>query len=305
MKYILVIALLLVVIGLAAEEIMSWPSSGVLPTGWTQTGSAGIHWLHSNTNNAGGGTGELMFNWEPEESGTFRYYSYAFDTRKVHDMTLSFKHKVDLYQGTFNLSVQISTDLNTWNTVWSTSPTQDLAAQSVTATIPWELGRSNTTYLAFVFTGDTYNLNYWWIDDFSLSYSNTLGTGLWSDTIYQPVGSVIIPSDQILTILPGVILSMASNSSIVVQGSLRAIGTAQQKISISTASAATLWTGIDLINVAATNDSTILDWCVIQRSVDSAVELENSPKVRISNCEIKNNSSSGQGGSIRGLYSDV
>ncbi|MEF3695169.1 MAG: hypothetical protein V3576_07470 [Candidatus Cloacimonadota bacterium] len=250
MKYIVAIALLLFVLGLSAAEIMSWSYPGVLPTGWTQTGSTGNHWFYSNTNNAGGTTCELMFNWEPEETGTIRYYTYAFDTRKVHDMTLSFKQMVDWYQGTFNLSVQVSTDLSTWNTVWSTSPIQDLAAQSVNATIPWEWGRSNTTYLAFVFTGDTYNLNYWWIDDFSLSYSNTLGTGLWSDTIYQPVGSVIIPSDQILTILPGVILSMASNSAIVVQGSLRAIGTAQQKISISTASAATLWTGIDLINVA-------------------------------------------------------
>jgi hypothetical protein len=305
MKYLAAVVLMASCLCLSAVNLINVDFLESIPAGWTQTGSTNTHWLFSNTNNAGGTAGELKLDWSPSETGTFRFISPSFVTTRVHDMTLSFKQNVDWYAASFTLSVQISTNLSTWNTIWSSSPTADVAAQTVSAGIPWNLGNSSTTYLAFVFTGSTYNLNYWWIDDINLSYTNNLGTGVWSTLTNYPVGDVIIPSGQTLTLQPGVNIYMPSNSKMLVQGSLKALGTGQQKVSITTSSVSTLWAGIDIFNVAAVNDSTILDWCVIQRSTDSAVEIENSPKVRISNCEIKNNSVTGSGGGIRCVNSDI
>ncbi|HNX36893.1 MAG TPA: right-handed parallel beta-helix repeat-containing protein [Candidatus Cloacimonadota bacterium] len=305
MKYFVVLVFLICCISLNAVDILSADFTTVLPAGWTQTGSTNTHWQYSNTTQAGGASGELMFNWSPGETGTFRYISAPFNTTKAYDMVVSFKHNADMYAESLNLSLQISTNLTTWNTVWSTNATADIPAQTVNATIPWNWGNSTTTYLAFVVSGNSYNLNYWWIDDVLLSYSNTLGSGLWSDATYYPAGNVIVPSGQTLTLQQGITLNMASNSTMLVQGSLKALGTGQQKINITTSGASTLWAGIDIFNVAATNDSTILNWCVIQRSTDSAIEVENSPKVRISNCELKNNSVTGSGGGIRCLNSNM
>lgn len=305
MKYYLGCMFLLCCISLSAVNLVNWDFTGSLPVGWTQTGTTNTHWYYSETANAGGTAGELMLNWDPAETGTFRYVSTSFNTAKVHDMALTFRQNVDWYAANFTLAVQISNDLTNWSTVWSITPTADIAAQTVSATVPWNWGASQTTYLAFVFIGNTYNLNYWWIDNINLSYTNTLGTGVWAALNNYPAGDVIVPSGHTLILQPGITVNMADNSTLIVQGTLMAQGTGQQKISLTTSGVSTLWKGIDIYNVAAVNDSTILDWCVIQRSTDSGVEVENSPKVRISNCEIKNNSSTSYGGGIRCVESNI
>lgn len=305
MRYLLLVLILVSCMALSGVDLVSADFASALPAGWTQMGSTSTHWEHSATNNAGGTTGELGFTWSPSENGTFRFVSPAFNTTMAHDMTLSFKQAIDWYANSFTLSVQISTNLTTWNTIWSSNVVADVAAQTVNAQAPWNWGNSSTTYLAFVYSGNTYNINNWWIDNVSLSYTNTLGTGTWSAATYYPTGDLIVPNGQTLTIQPGVTINMASNSILSVQGSLKALGTGTQKINITTTGATTTWAGIDIQNVAAANDSTILDWCVIQRSIDSGVEIVSSPKIRISNCEIKNCSVTGTGGAIRAVVSNI
>lgn len=305
MKRFTAIVILFFCLSLGAVDLINEDFSDGLPAGWTQTGFTANHWTTNITNYAGGTADELMLIWNPAETGTFRFIFPSFNTDRVHDMSLSFRHMLDWYSANFTLGVQISTDLVNWNTVWSVTPTADIPAQTVNAAIPWNWGASQNTYLAFVFIGNTYNLNFWYIDDIHLSYTDTLGSGLWSTLYNNPFGDLIIPSGQTLTLGPGIYIFMSTDTSIIVEGSLKAEGTQQQKITLGTSGDPIFWNGIDIYNVDAVNDSTILDWCVIQDSNDSGLEVGNSPKVRVSNCEIRSNSASGSGGGIKCLSSDI
>ncbi len=65
---------------------------GSFPAGWTRTGPNTSVWSVVNSANAGGSMGELSMSLTPSAAGNYRFISPAIDTRKVHDMTLSFRH---------------------------------------------------------------------------------------------------------------------------------------------------------------------------------------------------------------------
>ncbi|MFO7660223.1 MAG: choice-of-anchor J domain-containing protein, partial [Candidatus Cloacimonadaceae bacterium] len=161
-----------------------------LPTGWTLSPTV-TNWNTVGTNNAGGTAGELRFQYTPMIDGTFRCISPAFDTRKVHDMTLSFRHMLDDYVTSTNYTIGVQIATNTagpWTTLWSVTGSSDIAATAVSVPVSFELGKSQTTYIAFYFAGNSDDLNYWYIDNVLLLYNDTLGIGNWSAGIYQPVG---------------------------------------------------------------------------------------------------------------------
>ncbi len=283
---------LLFVLGFAllgAANLISETFDSALPAGWTESGGAVSHWEFSNTNNAGGSAGELIFNWSPEETGTIRYISPAFNTLMAHDMTLSFKYGINHFQAPYTVSVQISTNLTDWTTVWSMSPTASLTTQEASATISYSNGMSQTTYLAFVFTGYTYNINYWYVDDVLLTYANTLGSGTWDADTYNPIGNVIIPHGHTLTLQAGTTVYMGNNSIMDVDGRLLANGTEESVIFIGCLPMV-VWKGIELISVNAANDSTIIKYTNISNSIESGIYIYSTHKVRISNCSFMNNS---------------
>jgi len=304
-KYFVFLFCLLASVGLSAVTLLSESFNSALPVGWSQTGSASTHWFYDPTAYAGGTAGEADFYFSPSETGTFKLITSAFTTQRAHDMSLTFKQKVDWYQSTFSLSVQISTDLNTWNTVWTINPTADIPPQTVNITIPWNWGNSATTYLAFVFTGNTYNINNWLIDDVLLTHTNTLGIGTWLMADYNVAGNLIIPDTYTLNLQPGVKLFMTDNAVVDVNGCLRAIGIGTNKIVFSSQSGTNTWGGIDIENVTAANDSTILEWCEITKSMDGAVEILNTDKIRIQSCQIYSNTTTGRGGGVYGSSSDA
>lgn len=305
MKHFLILLVFFAGVSLSAVTLLSENFTSALPTGWTTSGSTNPHFYYSNTSGAGGSAGEVKFFYNPSETGTFRLITTAFSTLRVHDMSLSFKQFVDWYAADFNLSVQISDDLLNWDTVWSITPTEDTSSHTVNASIPWNLGNSATTYLAFVFTGNTFNINYWYIDDVLLTYSNSLGIGTWPVADYNLAGNLIIPNTYTLNLQPGTRLFMADNANVDVNGCLRAIGTGPNKIVFSSQSGANTWYGIEIENVAAANDSTILEWCEIKKSMDGAVEILNTDKVRIQSCQISSNTTTVRGGGIYGSGSDA
>ena len=167
------------------------PSWG--PLGWQVTPSGDAHWSQSLTANAGGTSPELKFSYSPSMTGNFSFISGPIDTSAYTELTLSFKHNVNHYATPYTLKVETSSDGLTWGTVWSISPTATIPATIVIIPLNASNGVGSTTFqMRFTFSGYTYNINYWYIDDVKLgtlitTYSTTFNEN-WIPTNWGPAG---------------------------------------------------------------------------------------------------------------------
>jgi hypothetical protein len=132
-----------------------WP-----PTGWTTTHPS--NWQCSYSSQAGGTYPELIFYYYPSSTDDFRFISPAMDTTGYGSIKIDFKHYVNHYTTPYTLKVETSTDLISWSTVWSIDPTSS-GGGPVTIMTGDNVG--TTTYVAWTLSGNSYNINYWYIDD--------------------------------------------------------------------------------------------------------------------------------------------
>ncbi|HEC76998.1 MAG TPA: VWA domain-containing protein, partial [Thermoplasmatales archaeon] len=137
-------------------------------TGWTDTDGAWDTW---SSNNAGGIAPEAEGEWLFFKDGSM-LISPPIDTSGYREATLSFKTYVDNYDGinhSYTLHAQISSDGTTWEDIWNITPTYDYGPVTVTTNLTWMDGiGSSTFYIAFVYTGDPYGIDYWYIDNVTL-----------------------------------------------------------------------------------------------------------------------------------------
>jgi len=277
-------------------------TSPAFPTGWTIAGAQALAWSVENTSLAGGTAGEARLTWTPTYVGTSRLISPSINTSKVHDMSLTFRHKLDDYTttNTYTIGVQISVNMSTWTTLWSVTGTSDIAATQVTVNIPYSEGMSASTNLAFFFTGNNSDLDFWYIDDVVLTYNNTLGSGTWASGEYFPVGDVIIPNGRTLTLQAGAVLNMASAKGVYVNGRLLVNGTEDNEVCFYPANSETeYWHGIEFPSTAASNDSSLISFADISRCSASGIRVENFNKLRISDSSVYATNTTLNGG---GLY---
>jgi hypothetical protein len=92
-------------------------------------------------------------------------YSGAIDTTGLSTAELSFKHYVNDYNSNYDIGVETSTDGVNWNTVW-TVPGGPMGPETIV--IPLDSGDglgSSTFYVSWTFFGNSYNINYWYVDD--------------------------------------------------------------------------------------------------------------------------------------------
>ncbi|QKG79727.1 M6 family metalloprotease domain-containing protein [Tenuifilum thalassicum] len=155
-------------------------SSSSLPSGWTtQNTGSGIteRWSVSNSNKAGGSAYEMKCSYQNVNPGTTRLITPAINTVGKSQITLTFKHMFDAYSSGATLRVQTSNDKSSWtNTTWSKSTsTSNITARTETVTITTNLN-SSTTYIAFVVEGNIYNIDYWYIDDVSVTAGSAAST---------------------------------------------------------------------------------------------------------------------------------
>ncbi|MDG6221434.1 MAG: hypothetical protein QCI38_08325, partial [Candidatus Thermoplasmatota archaeon] len=170
-------------------------ATGSIPTGWTRTDAT--RWSVQATANAGGTSPELRFQYSSTATGVYRCYTPAIDTTGYTQLSLSFKHFVNNYDGTgypYSVRVETSTDGITWTTAWSVSPTgtANIGPATVSSTIAGDKGAgSNTLYISWTFSGQTFGINYWYIDDIVLT-----GTGIETEygAAYVFYGSDSMPS---------------------------------------------------------------------------------------------------------------
>jgi hypothetical protein len=148
-------------------------AGGVPPTGWNiqLEGTTGT-WGSSSTANAGGTAPEARFSYGPSGSGFGRLYAGPFDTNGFTTLTLQFRHLLDTYAAGCTLRVQTSTDALTWtNTGWSVaSGTVNVGPALVTEVLDaTENVGSSTLYVAWVVADNSYQIDYWYVDNCLLS----------------------------------------------------------------------------------------------------------------------------------------
>lgn len=164
-----------------------------LPTNWTtqNTGtSITERWSASNTNKAGGSAYEMKCTYQNVNPGTTRLITPAINTVGVSQVTFSFRHMLDAYGTGATLRVQTSNDKTNWtNTSWSASTSStNINAAIVNVTVTTNLN-SATTYFAIVIDGNLYQIDYWYIDNISITAGG--GTSVTTPTVSTNAVSLI------------------------------------------------------------------------------------------------------------------
>lgn len=168
----LLTVLMLFFISVNAQETptnihLSQDFSGSFETdGWTIENYT-TQWTKENSSNAGGDSPELRFEYTNGTSTT-RFISPSIDLTSITDLSLSFKQFVDHYGSGYTIGVATRSNQGTWNTVWTTSPTNDIGPETNDLIIDnGDLGSSDFQFCFFL-SGNAYQIDYWYIDDISL-----------------------------------------------------------------------------------------------------------------------------------------
>jgi len=165
----LVLFLLLVPSFLMAQTYFNVDFSGTFPpTGWTIDAQA-ANWSAVSTNNSGGTAPEARMNWSPQFVGDSRLISPAINTTGNTVVTTEFKYNLDHYDGAYTIGVATRSGGGAWNTVWSiVNPSGSIPATTEVVTINNANVGAADFQICWFFSGDSYNLNYWYLDDLKL-----------------------------------------------------------------------------------------------------------------------------------------
>jgi hypothetical protein len=140
-------------------------SNGTFPVGWNIfNGAASAEWIISNSNNAGGAANEAMLDWTTgSDFTTWSLSSPAIPIAGYTNLQLSFKQ--DLWQFGTDFTIYLESSLNgtTWTPQYTYANPPDLT-ETTNVDIS-ALDGNNTLYLRFRFTGDSFDLFRWSIDD--------------------------------------------------------------------------------------------------------------------------------------------
>ena len=165
-------------------------SSGTFPpAGWSVMGDGTDNWSAEETNNAGGIAPEVRFFWSPNFVGNSRLVTTTIATSGYSTVLLSFKHFLDDFgaAGSYTIYVETTSDGGTtWNEVWSVEdPGANIGPEEKFLLISNGDVGSDNFQIAFRFDGDSYELDWWNIDDV------VLGESLMYDA---EASAIIIPS---------------------------------------------------------------------------------------------------------------
>jgi len=144
-------------------------SAGTMPpAGWTIDAHA-ANWSTEASVNAGGTAPEAQFYYNPSFNETTRLISPAIDMTGYTSAVVSFKHFLDDYSGSaYTIGISTRSGGGDWNIVWSTSPTGDMGPEERIIVVEnSDMGAVDFQFCIY-FSGNSYNLDYWFIDDIQL-----------------------------------------------------------------------------------------------------------------------------------------
>ncbi len=137
------------------------------PSGWSISAQAD-NWSAVATSNAGGTPPEARLNWSPQFNGQSYLILPAIDFTDINEgpIYVSFKHALDHYGSSAQIGFAYRADGGNWVNLW---------ALNASANVPPEVKsfiledgfpfNSNQVEFALFFSGNSYNINFWYIDD--------------------------------------------------------------------------------------------------------------------------------------------
>ena len=142
------------------------------PAGWTISAQS-ANWSAVSTSNAGGSAPEARLNWSPQFNATSRLQSPSLDlsANESGQILISFRHMVDHYGGPYTIGLAYSENEGPWQNLWTiVNPTADVPAQVVSLQLTEEDFPVNGSdvKIALFFSGASFNINFWYIDDVSV-----------------------------------------------------------------------------------------------------------------------------------------
>jgi serine protease AprX len=145
------------------------------PTGWAvaTTGTTGV-WSRQLTANAGGTSPEARFMYGTSGTGTSRLYRGPVVTTGLTSVNLTWNNYFNDYAAGVTVRVQTATAAaGPWtNSGWFiTSGTGSVGPGIQTTQLTANVG-SASLYIAFLVDGDSYQLNYWYLDNVVLTSSS-------------------------------------------------------------------------------------------------------------------------------------
>ena len=169
---------------------------GTFPPGGWSIDAHSANWSANNSNNAGGTAPEARFSWSPQFNGISRLISSSTDLSGVTDLRIEFKYMIDHYGGDYTVGVATRSGGGNWNTVWElVNPTGSVPATTeVVAINNSDVGASDFQ-ICWYFSGDSYNINYWYIDEcrlFTPLAHDVMVKDILVDNQYVP-GSTVTP----------------------------------------------------------------------------------------------------------------
>ena len=167
------------------------------PDGWEISGLGQSNWSQSATNNAGGTAPEAHMTWTPQFNGVSRLESPVINTSAYSTLAISMRHYLSDYSGSaYSLLIETSTDGVNWNEIWSVSPTGTIDPELVSVVIDDGSIGSATFQFAITFSGNSYNMNDWYIDDVTLFEANSYDASVESIGIAPQIlaGSSVAPT---------------------------------------------------------------------------------------------------------------
>jgi len=147
-------------------------SAGTIPVpGWMIMGNAS-NFACPASSNAGGNAPELQFDNDPVfPTTTMRIISPQVNTTGATQLIIRFKHMYEHNAGsavTLTVATRGSSS-GTWNTVWTTSATQNIGPEGVVVIVSNANVGSANFQLSFAMNGSSQTMKNWFIDDVEVS----------------------------------------------------------------------------------------------------------------------------------------
>ncbi|NLN95096.1 MAG: T9SS type A sorting domain-containing protein [Bacteroidales bacterium] len=157
----------------------AWP-----PTGWSIINQSS-NWARSQSNNAGGTAPEARMSWSPQFNGVTRLISPELNLVGKTKVIVNFRHNVDHYSANFQIGLATRSGgaLGIWNNIWTqTVNTTVMAEQKIFVVENSDVNTSDFQICLF-FNGNSYNINYWYIDNVEISLVNELDAAMGSISV--------------------------------------------------------------------------------------------------------------------------
>ena len=268
-----------------SQDFATW-----LPTGWTTEG--GTNWKQGLGNSAGGIAPEALFYWSPGTTATQRLISPPIDTYGETHINVEFRHYLDNYGGDLTIMLQTTSDGVNWNTTSFNlvNPVGNVGPEFQSIMVDNADVGSENFQCAFVFDGNSYNLDNWYVDDVEVivsppptlaitpspyDFGNVPVGGILSNIFTLSntgIGTVTVNSVADITLTGDAAFSIAS---IYVPGGYPV-----------TLPSDTLTVEVQLVSAAAVSYSTSLDvtWGTARDVTSAVITAEGCPAVANDDC---------------------